>query len=67
MGPVYAVCEHCDFLRAFARSRRRNRKTTPERCPACGREVRVHGLERFPSTYVGRISRELYKTPPLAT
>jgi uncharacterized Zn finger protein len=65
--PVYAVCEHCVFLRAFARSLRMRGEETPERCPACGREVMVHGRERYPSAYVSRISRELHATPPLAT
>lgn len=62
--PVYAVCEHCAFLRAFGRSARD--VTLPERCPACGHEVRIHGRrERFPSAYVSRISRNLHHTPPL--
>jgi hypothetical protein len=66
--PVYAVCERCAFLRAFARSMPTAGEETPDRCPACGRDVRVHGREeRYPSTYVSRISRELHATPPLAT
>jgi hypothetical protein len=66
-APVYVVCERCAFLRAFAGSASAGRhQATPQRCPACGRDVRVHGPdERFPSTYVGRVSRELYATPPL--
>jgi hypothetical protein len=64
--PVYAVCEHCAFLRAFAGSASGNGETSLRRCPACGWEVTVHGPEeRFPSTYVMRISRELHSTPPL--
>jgi hypothetical protein len=64
--PVYAVCERCVFLRAFALSARAHGDEAPERCPACGRDVTVHDREeRFPSTYVGRISRELHATPPL--
>jgi hypothetical protein len=67
-APGYAVCESCDFLRAFAESVGDDVEATLSRCPACGREVRIHGREeRFPSTYVGRISRELYATPPLKT
>ena len=63
--PGYAVCEQCAFLRAFGRSARGVH--APERCPACGNEVRVHGLrERFPSAYVSRISRKLHRTPPLS-
>jgi uncharacterized Zn finger protein len=62
--PVYAVCEQCAFLRAFART---SRAQMPKRCPACGNLVRVHGQrERFPSAYVGRISRNLHRTPPLS-
>jgi hypothetical protein len=62
--PVYAVCEQCAFLRAFGRTA--NGIRAPERCPACGNEVQVHGQrERFPSAYVGRISRNLHRTPPL--
>jgi hypothetical protein len=64
--PVYAVCEHCAFLRAFADAAAGARYGTPPRCPACGREVSLHGREeRYPSAYVGRISRELHATPPL--
>jgi hypothetical protein len=38
----------------------------PERCPLCGHSVQVHGArERFPSTYVSRIARNLHHTPPL--
>jgi hypothetical protein len=67
-SPGYAVCEHCDFMRAFAKSASGDVEATLRRCPACGREVRIHGREeRFPSAYVGRISRELYATPPLRT
>lgn len=63
--PVYAVCEHCAFLRAFGRTS--SGIELPERCPACGHEVSIHGRrERFPSTYVGRISRNLHRTPPLS-
>jgi hypothetical protein len=62
--PVYAVCEQCAFLRAFGRTA--SGAQAPERCPACGNEVRLHGQrERFPSAYVGRISRKLHRTPPL--
>jgi predicted Zn-ribbon and HTH transcriptional regulator len=62
--PVYAVCEQCTFLRAFGRSD--NGIVAPERCPACGNEIRVHGRrERFPSAYVSRISRKLHRTPPV--
>jgi DNA-directed RNA polymerase subunit RPC12/RpoP len=62
--PIYAVCEHCAFLRAFGRSA--SGSQAPERCPACGHEIRVHGRrERFPSAYVSRISRNLHHTPPL--
>jgi hypothetical protein len=63
--PVYAICESCVFLRAFAGSSYAVRPA-PKRCPACGRDVTVHGREeRFPSTYVGRVARELHATPPL--
>jgi hypothetical protein len=63
-APVYAVCEECEFLRAFSRANGARR--APDRCPACGREVRVHGRrERFPSAYVSRISRALHGVPPL--
>jgi hypothetical protein len=63
--PVYAVCERCVFLRAFAASSG-DGKATPRHCPACGQEVTVHGREeRYPSTYVGRVARELLATPPL--
>jgi DNA-directed RNA polymerase subunit RPC12/RpoP len=62
--PVYAVCEHCAFLRAFGRSA--SDAELPHRCPSCGHRVRIHGRrERFPSAYVGRISRVLHRTPPL--
>jgi hypothetical protein len=62
--PVYAVCENCSFLRAFGSSA--SGVVLPERCPACGHEINVHGhRERFPSTYVGRTSRTLHRTPPL--
>jgi hypothetical protein len=65
--PVYAVCEHCAFLRAFGGSVSGNGDATLERCPACGDEVQVHGREeRFPSAYVMRTSRDLHATPPLA-
>ena len=60
----YAVCEQCAFLRAYGRSAKGTRP--PERCPACGNAVRVHGRrERFPSAYVSRISRTLHRQPPL--
>jgi hypothetical protein len=63
-GPVYAVCEHCAFLRAFGSDS--SDVELPERCPLCGHSVRVHGpRERFPSTYVSRIARNLHHTPPL--
>ena len=63
-GPVYAVCEQCAFLRAFGRSA--SGEQAPDRCPACGNEVRIHGRrERFPSAYVGRIARKLHRVPPL--
>ena len=63
-APAYAVCERCAFLRAFGGSA--SGEQAPARCPACGNGVRVHGRrERFPSTYVGRISRKLHRTPPL--
>jgi hypothetical protein len=63
--PVYAVCEQCAFLRAFGRTAAG--VAAPERCPACGHDVRVHGArERFPSAYVSRISRKLHRTPPLS-
>ena len=62
---MYAVCEHCAFLRAFGRTA--SGAQLPERCPACGHEVSLHGRrERFPSAYVGRISRKLHSTPPLS-
>jgi len=62
-SPVYAVCVQCAFLRAFGRG---STERPPERCPLCGNPVRVHGRrERFPSAYVGRISRKLHRTPPL--
>jgi hypothetical protein len=67
-SPVYAVCERCEFLRAFAGSASRKVDgRLPRRCPACGREISVHDREeRFPSTYVvGRVSRALHATPPL--
>jgi hypothetical protein len=63
--PIYAVCEHCEFLRAFGREA--NDARLPERCPACGHALRIHGRrERFPSAYVGRTSRQLHRTPPLS-
>jgi hypothetical protein len=65
-SPGYIVCEHCDFMRAFAASVDDDVDATLRLCPACGREVRIHGRkERFPSAYVGRVSRELLRTPPL--
>jgi hypothetical protein len=66
--PLYAVCERCAFLRAFAGPGSGEGYVTPRRCPACGRDIAVHGREeRFPSAYVGRISRALHATPPLKT
>ncbi|MEA2408481.1 MAG: hypothetical protein QOE69_2600 [Thermoleophilaceae bacterium] len=63
-APVYAVCQQCAFLRAFGR--RASGRQAPERCPACGDELRLHGQrERFPSAYVSRIARKLHRTPPL--
>jgi hypothetical protein len=63
-SPLYAVCPQCAFLRGFAR--RPLHGEPPERCPACGSEMAIHPpYERYPSTYVGRISRKLYATPPL--
>jgi len=63
--PVYAVCEHCAFLRSFGSSA--EGVEAPERCPQCGHAVRLHGShERFPSTYVSRISLKLHRTPPLS-
>ena len=63
--PVYAVCEHCAFLRAFGRTA--SGFQLPESCPACGHAVSIHGRrERFPSAYVGRISRKLHRAPPLS-
>jgi hypothetical protein len=65
-APGYAVCEHCDFMRAFAKGVGGEVEVSLRRCPACGRDVRLHGRkERFPSAYVGRVSRELFRTPPL--
>jgi hypothetical protein len=68
-APVYAVCERCAFLRTFAGAASLRSDVTLDRCPACNREVTVHGREeRFPSTYVvGRVSRALHATPPLST
>ena len=64
--PVYAVCEKCEFLRAFAASAHPAASRLPQRCPACGREISFHARgERFPSTYVGRVSRALHASPPL--
>jgi hypothetical protein len=64
--PAYAVCEHCEFLRAFGRAD--SGRNTPERCPVCGHDLQLHGRrERFPSAYVGRIARRLQRTPPLGT
>jgi hypothetical protein len=63
---VYAVCERCAFLRAFAGSASPDAPGTPRRCPACGTEVSVHGRgERYPSAYVSRVARALHATPPL--
>ena len=63
-APVYAVCEHCAFLRAFGRSA--STSELPERCPACGSEMSLHSRrERFPSAYVGRMARKLHRVPPL--
>ena len=65
-APVYAVCERCVFLRAFAGAASAVGDPPPKRCPACGREVTIHGREeRYPSAYVGRIARQLHATPPL--
>jgi hypothetical protein len=62
--PVYAVCEHCAFLRTFGSSA--TGVDAPERCPLCGHDVQLQGnRERFPSTYVSRISLKLHRTPPL--
>jgi len=64
-APAYAVCERCAFLRGFGGTA--SSSHAPERCPACGNEVRVHARrERFPSTYVGRIARKLHRVPPLS-
>ena len=63
--PVYAVCEHCAFLRTFGSSA--TGVEAPECCPLCGHNVQLHGNhERFPSTYVSRISLKLHRTPPLS-
>jgi hypothetical protein len=63
-GPVYAVCEKCAFLRTFVSSA--EGVEALERCPVCGNHVQLHGNhERFPSTYVSRISLRLHRTPPL--
>jgi hypothetical protein len=61
---VYAICEHCAFLRAFGRYA--SGAQAPECCPICGHEVSLHGRrERFPSAYVNRTSRKLHRTPAL--
>jgi len=61
---VYAVCEKCAFLRTFGSSAVDVK--APELCPICGNHVQLHGNhERFPSTYVSRISLRLHRTPPL--
>lgn len=63
-SPVYAVCEQCAFLRAFGRTA--SGIQAPDRCPACGNKISLHGRrERFPSAYVSRTSRKLHHTPPL--
>ena len=62
--PVYAVCEKCAFLRTFGTSA--EGVEAPTSCPLCGHNVQLHGNhERFPSTYVSRISLRLHRTPPL--
>jgi hypothetical protein len=62
--PVYAVCEHCAFMRTFGSSGEVVK--VPRRCPVCGHDVQLHGpRERFPSAYVSRISLKLHRTPPL--
>ena len=60
----YAVCTRCAFLRAY--SHKADAIAPPEACPACGGALVVHdNAERFPPTYVSRVSRELLDTPEL--
>jgi hypothetical protein len=62
---VYAVCENCAFMRTFGSSA--SGVEAPEQCPLCGHQLQLHGNhERFPSTYVSRISLKLHRTPPLS-
>ena len=62
---VYAVCENCAFMRTFGSSA--SGVEAPEQCPLCGHQLQLHGnRERFPSTYVSRISLKLHRTPPLS-
>jgi hypothetical protein len=60
----YAVCTRCAFLRAY--SREAGPDAQPDSCPVCGGELIVRDrAERFPPTYVSRVSRELLQTPEL--
>jgi len=61
---LFAVCTECAFLRAF--SKRADDVRAPERCPACGGAIEIHGeAERFQPTYVGRVSLDLHRAPVL--
>ena len=61
---LYAVCTECAFLRVF--STRSQDRDVLEACPACGGELIVRKkADRFPPTYVSRVSLELLGTPEL--
>jgi DNA-directed RNA polymerase subunit RPC12/RpoP len=59
---IYAVCTNCSFLRAYSTN-----ATDAERleaCPACGAPVIIREREeRFPPTYVSRVSLDLWGQP----
>lgn len=60
----YVVCTRCTFLRAY--SKHADGQHALASCPACGGEVIAReSEERFPPTYVSRVSLELAAAPPL--
>jgi hypothetical protein len=61
---IYAVCTGCPFLRAYSAAAADTDRL--DTCPVCGAEMLLHDKpQRFPPTYVGRVSRALLGAPEL--
>jgi hypothetical protein len=60
---VYAVCTDCTYLGAYGSAAQFR---VPDSCPVCGGDLVVPNREqRYPLTYVNRVSLNLLDTPAL--